>query len=447
MPAQVAGLLTEIIELVVDYLTVDIDKRIQNVREACLISRAWVEPAQRWLFSHISIPLEYSSLYQSRNPLRFYASHINIAHYVRSIRVITSSRSERIDPAILDVVCSTFPNLVNCDFTAQSGMYGHVLAVLLPGWIRIESLRFLYGLPFLFNIGLRGATGVNAISSVRLTSLDIRTWCVTVMVDLLSSLEQTSTRETLRSACLMYLPTGGSNPNDDAVQFAASIRALNAFNGLQKLKLLLMPIKTQWITNVIQYKGTYTFLTYHLTHYHPSDYLIDTSSNIYSSMITDFPALTLAAVTSMKITVHCTGVDTNALLRGLLLQAAYPNLRALTIYFINLFNEPIDPDGLGAFDPAKHVTAFRPFSVLHVPSGLPADTTATLAESHQIPIVRAEAMRRLDALWIVIRASPSVRKVLVHDTTAFLQLFGLSRADATSAVSAEPSECAIEFLD
>jgi hypothetical protein len=216
---------------------------------------------------------------------------------------------------------------------------------------------------------------------------------------------------------------------------------------LQKLELLLMPNDTQWITNVIRYKGTYTFLTYDLTHYHPSDYLTDTSSNIYSSMITDFPALTLAAVTSMEITVHCTGVDTNALLRGLLLQAAYPKLRILTINFTNPFNEPIDPNGPGAFDPARYMTAFRPFSVLHFPSRRSPDTTATLAESHQIPIVRAEAMRRLDALRIVIRASSGIRKVIVHDTTAFLRLFEWSRADATSAVSAEPSEYSIEFLD
>jgi hypothetical protein len=164
-------------------------------------------------------------------------------------------------------------------------------------------------------------------------------------------------------------------------------------------------------------------------------------------MTTDVTALNLAAVTGMKITVYCTGVDNNAMLRCLLQQATCPNLRVLTIHFINPFNETVDPDGLGAFDPDEQTTAFRPFSVLHIPSGQPLDTTATLAESHQIPIVRAEAIRRLDALRIVIRASSGVRKVAVHDTTAFLRLFGLSRADATSVVSAEPSECAIKFLD
>jgi hypothetical protein len=255
MPTQVASLLTEIIELVVDYLTVDNDKRIQNVREACLISRAWVEPAQRWLFSHISIVLDYSSLYPSRNPLRFYLSHIDISHYVRFIRIITSSQG----PAILDVVCSTFPNLVACEVTAQSDVYGYVLTVLLPGWTRMESLKFVYGLPSLNN-GVLRARSVTATLSVQLTSLEIRTCCVPVMVDLLSFLGQTLTWESLRSACLMYFPTSGSDPNDDAVSFAALIRALNAFNGLEKLELLLKPKDTQWITNVIQCKGAYTFL-------------------------------------------------------------------------------------------------------------------------------------------------------------------------------------------
>jgi hypothetical protein len=144
-------------------------------------------------------------------------------------------------------------------------------------------------------------------------------------------------------------------------------------------------------------------------------------------------ALCIPSLTSLRIQVEEPSTGAYAFLRQLLQAAACPNLDTLTVTFSM---EPLYVEVLDVFPFAR---------MLEEPTG---DSAAELLDTQHQPIFGADLARRLSIFKIILRLAFlykfESRSVVLHDTTAFLRLFGRPRADASAVVKCRDP---LQFLD
>jgi hypothetical protein len=101
-------------------------------------------------------------------------------------------------------------------------------------------------------------------------------------------------------------------------------------------------------------------------------------------------------------------------------------------------------DSAKRWEPDLHLV-FHPFHEHHPAPGRP-NSAASIAQYYP-PILAASTKSQLHTLRIVLEGLRATRNIIVHDTTAFFGLFGLSKKDGVDLVVTESFSCALEYLD
>jgi hypothetical protein len=165
----------------------------------------------------------------------------------------------------------------------------------------------------------------------------------------------------------------------------------------------------------------------------------------------DLPSLHLPSLIRLHIVIHPAGIPTITVLHRLLFTAILPILKSFTVEFRHLpyissqdFTQDNGQDPAERWQPLLHLV-FHPFHEHHPAPGRP--NSAISDDEYYSPIFTASTIRRLHTLRIVLEGLRVTRKIIVHDTTAFFGLFGLSKRDGVNLVVTEPFSCALEYLD
>jgi hypothetical protein len=245
----------EITDLVIEDLAFS-DQPYEDICAASLISRAWREPAQRWLFSQLTmdINLDYASqdaIVYGLGRLTFFSTRPDLARNVRSLGVLNPP-SQILD-AVLSQLLVRITNVTSYRFHAYTLQESGVTAVLINSWTYLEHVEFIFWAYSPYDHFLLHPTNPTA---VHLRSIDFRA-APHVMADLLNYLVHTSTQQTLRFACLEYNPEKGDH---DAAWFSKSFQTLYEFTNLDGLELVLGSVDDEWISRNSVMPGTCSFL-------------------------------------------------------------------------------------------------------------------------------------------------------------------------------------------
>jgi hypothetical protein len=261
---------------------------LRDVRSASLVSRAWREPAQRAVFSHLkfnsdSCDPETPSL-TARNEidvtrLRFFASRPDLAGLVRSVKYVfctwnnTYMNTDCTLP-IFPILVDMFPYVTTFVLFLRDPVYRKVLPIVLSGWPHLETLKLMLPLsiPYGVDHSLLLPTASEEMSPAdpargptRLHTLEVRlAYELPQVLNPLEHLHNTPTRHSLERAYLVFLlniKNGVDVDSEYARPFARLIRVTNAFVNLRELDLVLMYRLSRWFSNSGGPKGTSLFLS------------------------------------------------------------------------------------------------------------------------------------------------------------------------------------------
>jgi hypothetical protein len=197
---------TEIIEQIIANLRASSD-----VRAASLVSQTWHRPAQRWLFSQVTIDYDYrgSDGEPACNPgslLAMVSSRPKLANLVRVVQY------ECFEDSLGNLLVFTtkadtlqFPNLTKlkvCRYTPETEAE---LPMLLSAWRQLEYPSILAsGRSKAYDDNLRPKSRALYSSPLRLKSLDIGAGNIRILLDVVDHILLTPTRATLQYVILMY---------------------------------------------------------------------------------------------------------------------------------------------------------------------------------------------------------------------------------------------------
>jgi hypothetical protein len=243
MPAQIT-LPHDIIDRFTHSLSLCIDST-SDLRAASLVSHAWLEPAQRYLFSHIAV---YSNNDSVQHPshvyhlrLAFLASRPELAKFVRWVDFFSAAYVSS-DLPWFNKILETFPNVTAFKLLAFSEVVSGGLQNLLSHWSQLRHLSITTTRPW-YESEYEPLLRPKTLFALNISSINLVTWENLVMVDMLKYLAQTSARDTLESARLAYMEQHRHGEGDHAriSLFAAAIREVNLFHRLNTLELHMMP--------------------------------------------------------------------------------------------------------------------------------------------------------------------------------------------------------------
>jgi hypothetical protein len=245
----------EIIALVIEDLTFS-EQPYEDICAASLISHAWREPAQRWLFSQLTMDIDLDcgkevAIAYGLSRLAFFSARPDLARHVRSLGVV-NPLPQILNAALLQLLVR-IPNVTSYRFYAYTLQEPGVAAVLINSWTYLEHVEFIFWAYTPYHHFLLHPTNPTA---VHLRSIDFRA-APHVMADLLNYLAHTSTQHTLRFARLEYNPEKGSH---DAAWFSKSLQILYEFANLEGLDLVLGAVDDAWISRNCVVPGTCSFL-------------------------------------------------------------------------------------------------------------------------------------------------------------------------------------------
>jgi hypothetical protein len=247
MPAQMR-LPSEIIDRFVQSLSLS-SRSTSNLRAASLVSRAWVEPAQRCLFSYTIVYYSNSSNEHASRPLHlrlaFLHSRPDLAKLVRSLDCLSGSFDPRVNElAVFNKLLDTFPNVITFKLLALAKVLKERLPVLLPNWPQLRHLSITTRRSW-SETEYERLPHPETLFAVSISSINLVTWQNIVMADMLRYLARTATRETLESARLVFMELqhhGGADEEHEWVpSFADAMREVNLFHHLKTLELQMMP--------------------------------------------------------------------------------------------------------------------------------------------------------------------------------------------------------------
>jgi hypothetical protein len=245
----------EIIDLVIEDLAFS-EQPYEDICAVSLISHAWREPAQRWLFSQLTmdIDLDYANkvaIAYGLGRLTFFSARPDLARHVRSLGVLNPP--PQILNAVLLQLIARIPNATSYRFHAYTLQESGVAAVLINSWTYLEHVELIFWAYTPYDHFLLHPTNPTA---VHLRSIDLRA-APHVMADLLNYLAHTSTQHTLRFARLEYNPEKGDH---DAAWFSKSFQILYELVNLEGLDLVLDSVDDGWISRNCVVPGTCSFL-------------------------------------------------------------------------------------------------------------------------------------------------------------------------------------------
>jgi hypothetical protein len=250
MPTQVA-LPHDIIDRFTHSLSLCIHST-SDLRATSLVSHAWLEPAQRYLFSHIAVysnndSVQYPShVYHLR--LAFLASRPDLARFVRSVDCLNAGFASSDLPWLnRDKVLDTFPNVTAFKLLAFPDVVRDGIPMLLSHWSQLRHLSITTTRPW-SEAEYKPLPRPKTLFTLNISSINFVAWKSIVMVDMLRYLAQTSARDTLESARLVYMEQHPYDEEEDARMslFAASIQEVNLFHHLSMLELQMMPDIPLW---------------------------------------------------------------------------------------------------------------------------------------------------------------------------------------------------------
>jgi hypothetical protein len=442
MPYQ-TRLPTETIENIISCLASESGskghRRRDSLCNAGLISHAWLQPAQRLLFSRFRIDCHEDGFLHPMYPPRwsfwmtFFRSHVTLAHYVRKVCFLTSPKARSVD-SLLVVLPDVFPNVTSFEFRPSKGEHGDILAKTLFRWSQLQLLTLEYESPVLSSLS-NTLTQYAPATKASLTRIDISTTDAPFVVDMLEYLGRTTTKHTLISMRLCHNAHYELDREADAREMARLIPLLNTFGAIEDLNLQLVSA-VLWMAMFVQHDSAYTLLEMPSI---PSSHLC--------SHFADLDALCLPTLATLKITLESGGINTIVLLRHLLLTSNCPYLECLTIEFVGLPFAPAT-ETMRTFSQRTAVKIFRPFhewddQVVQVASQF--NSTESRLD-RQTPILSASASNHLETLRIVLNTEGNVPRVVVHDAIAFLGLFGFSEMHVLSVIMAQHQDVVFDFI-
>jgi hypothetical protein len=238
-----------------------------DLRAASLVSHAWLEPAQRCLFSHITV---YSNNHSIQHPshvyhlrLAFLASRPDLAKFVRSVDC-PSAAYKADELSLLNTLLATFPNVIAFELLSRSGTARDALLISLPGWSQLRHIS-INTLSPRSETEFKPLPRPQTLTAVNICSINLVTWDNIVMADMLRHIAQTSARDTLGLARLAYMeqPQRDDQEYAWAPMLAVSMREANCFQNLKSLELQIMPNIGRWTADMSGPSRTRMFLTNH----------------------------------------------------------------------------------------------------------------------------------------------------------------------------------------
>jgi hypothetical protein len=265
MPTQIA-LPQDIIDCFIHSLYLCIHST-SDLRAVSLVSHAWLEPAQRCLFSHIIV---YSDNKSIQHPSHLYhlrlallASRPDLAKFVRSVDCLSAAYKADELP-LLNTLLATFPNVIAFKLLSHSGTARDALLIPLPGWSQLRHIS-INALSPRSETEFKPLPRPQTLTAVNICSINLVTWDNILMADMLRHLAQTSARDTLGVARLAYMEQPRWDDQEYAwvPVFAVSIREANSFQNLKSLELQIMPNIGRWAADISGPSRTRMFLISH----------------------------------------------------------------------------------------------------------------------------------------------------------------------------------------
>jgi hypothetical protein len=251
--SEVVSLLPETIDSVIEFLAFS-EQPYRDIQAASLISQVWREPAQRWLFSQLTIDMSHDheseeAIAHQLERLMFFSTRPDLARYVRSLGVIQAP--PKILDAVLHKLLPTIPNVTTYRLRANT-IQDYAAGVPINTWTCLEHVEFAFWSSTPYD---RSLLHVANPTAVHLSSIDFRGLPQTI-ADLLNYIGCTFTRQTLRYACLRY----DSKWDHDAAWFSKSLQALYGFANVEGLEIVLNFINDEWVSRNALVPGTCSVL-------------------------------------------------------------------------------------------------------------------------------------------------------------------------------------------
>jgi hypothetical protein len=253
---KLAWLLPEVIDHIVQHLSYH-EHPCEHLRAAGLVAWAWVEPAQRCLFS--SIHVDERGYHQtcigpqpiSNELFTALASRPDLARFVREISYTPNLKTPRIT-----FRHDMFPNVTRFIFLDVSPATTAIdLPGIISGWAQLEHLQLdCGGWDDTYGDGLAEPSPFNVTATMHLTSVHLSAEEAWIISNIISHLAQTRTKETLRSATLFFAGWQGSEVWPTSAMylktpFASSVRQLKSFWNLKDLVLSLTSSPSEWFSD------------------------------------------------------------------------------------------------------------------------------------------------------------------------------------------------------
>jgi hypothetical protein len=251
MPTQIA-LPQDVIDCFIHSLSLCIHST-SDLREVSLVSHAWLEPAQRYLFSHIAVYSDNESVQHPNHVyhlrLAFLASRPNLAKFVRSVDCLSAAYVSS-DLSWLKLL-ETFPNVIAFKLLAFSNAVKDGFPILLSEWSQVRHLSISTKRPW-FHAKYKALPHPEILFGINISSINFVTWENFMMADMLKYLVQTSARDTLKCARLAYMEHHwyGEEKHAWVPLFAASMREVSLFHHMKSLELQIMPNVWRWAPDI-----------------------------------------------------------------------------------------------------------------------------------------------------------------------------------------------------